>query len=110
LSRQADRPLPVHLVYLLEACVVAHWLRTARTEHLHAHFGTNPAEVAMLVHELGGPRWSFTAHGPEEFDKAKFIGLPEKIRGAAFVVAISSFGRSQLFRNVGHEYWHKIQV
>ncbi len=110
LSRQADRPLPVHLIYLLEACVVAEWLGAARTEHLHAHFGTNPAEVAMLVRELGGPRWSFTAHGPEEFDKAKFIALPEKIRRADFVVAVSSFGRSQLFRNVSHDHWQKIQV
>ena len=110
LSRQADRPLPVHLVYLLEACVVVGWLRTARTEHLHAHFGTNPAEVAMLVRELGGPRWSFTAHGPEEFDKAKLIALPEKIRRADFVVAVSSFGRSQLFRNVSHDHWQKIKV
>jgi glycosyltransferase involved in cell wall biosynthesis len=109
-SRRADRPLPVHLIYLLEACVVALWLRAENSEHLHAHFGTNSAEVAMLVHELGGPRWSFTAHGPEEFDKAKFIALPEKIRRAGFVVAVSSFGRSQLFRNVSHEHWQKIQV
>jgi glycosyltransferase involved in cell wall biosynthesis len=64
----------------------------------------------MLVHELGGPRWSFTAHGPEEFDKAKFIALPDKIRRADFVVAVSSFGRSQLFRNVSHDHWHKIKV
>jgi colanic acid/amylovoran biosynthesis glycosyltransferase len=110
LSRQADRPLPVHLVYLLEACVIVGWLGAEKTEHLHAHFGTNPAEVAMLVHELGGPRWSFTAHGPEEFDKAKFIALPDKIRRADFVVAVSSFGRSQLFRNVSHDHWHKIKV
>jgi colanic acid/amylovoran biosynthesis glycosyltransferase len=64
----------------------------------------------MLTHELGGPRWSFTAHGPEEFDKAEFIALPEKIRRAAFVVAVSSFGRSQLFRSVSHDHWQKIKV
>jgi len=110
LSRRADRPLPIHLIYLFEACVILLWLRAERAEHLHAHFGTNSSEVAMLVHELGGPPWSFTAHGPEEFDKAKFIALPEKIRRAHFVVAVSSFGRSQLFRNVSHEYWEKIQV
>lgn len=109
-SRQADRPLPVHLIYLLEACLILLWLRAAKTEHLHAHFGTNSAEVAMLVRELGGPRWSFTAHGPEEYDRAKFIALPEKIRRADFVVAVSSFGRSQLFRNVSQEHWEKIQV
>ena len=110
LSRRADRPLPVHLIYLLEACVVVCWLEVEKIEHLHAHFGTNPAAVAMLVHELGGPRWSFTAHGPEEFDKAEFIALPEKIRRASFVVAVSSFGRSQLFRNVSYDHWEKIKV
>ena len=88
-SRKADRPLSVHLIYLLEACVVLLWLREKKAEHLHAHFGTNSAEVAMLVHELGGPRWSFTAHGPEEFDKAHFIALGEKIRRADFVVDTS---------------------
>lgn len=109
-SRHADRPLPVHLVYLLEACLVTLWLRDEKAEHLHAHFGTNSAEVAMLAHVLGGPSWSFTAHGPEEFDKAKFISLPEKLRRAAVVIAVSSFGRSQLFRNVSHEHWDKIKV
>jgi glycosyltransferase involved in cell wall biosynthesis len=107
---RAERPLPVHLIYLFEACQVALWLRSEKAQHLHVHFGTNSAEVAMLVGELGGPPWSFTAHGPEEFDKPKFISLPEKIRRARFVVAVSSFGRSQLFRNVPHAYWPKIKV
>jgi glycosyltransferase involved in cell wall biosynthesis len=110
ISRNADRPLSIHLIYLFEACAIFFWLREANIEHLHAHFGTNPAEVAMFVHELGGPRWSFTAHGPEEFDKPKFIALPEKIRRCNFVVGVSSFGRSQLLRNVGHEHWQKIKV
>jgi len=85
-------------------------LRHEQMEHLHAHFGTNPAEVAMLVQALGGPPWSFTVHGPEEFDKPQFIGLAEKIRASAFVVAISSFGRSQLYRCVEHQQWPKIHV
>jgi colanic acid/amylovoran biosynthesis glycosyltransferase len=109
-GRHADRPLPVHVIYLFEACLIALWLRAGKVEHLHAHFGTNSAEVAMLVRVLGGPRWSFTAHGPEEFDKARFIALPEKIKRAALVIAVSSFGRSQLFRNVSHEHWDKINV
>ena len=72
--------------------------------------GTNSAEVAMLVHELGCPTWSFTVHGPEEFDKPHFIGLPEKIRRANFVVAVSSYGRSQIYRLVSHDIWPKIHV
>ncbi len=64
----------------------------------------------MLVRELGGPPFSFTPHGPEEFDKARFIGLPEKIARASFVAAVSSFGRSQLYRYTRYEMWDKIKV
>ena len=110
MSRQADRPWPFHLIYLAEACRILPWLKTFKASHLHAHFGTNSAEVAMLAHALGGPPYSFTVHGPEEFDKPKFIGLGEKIRRSAFVVAISSFGRSQLFRWVEHAHWPKVRV
>ena len=42
-------------------------------QHLHAHFGTNSATVAMLVGELIGLPYSFTVHGPEEFDKAEAV-------------------------------------
>jgi colanic acid/amylovoran biosynthesis glycosyltransferase len=107
---RAERPLLFHMVYLIEACQIEYWLRIQDIQHLHAHFGTNSAEVAMLAHVLGGPQWSFTVHGPEEFDKPHFIGLPEKIRRSSFVVAISSFGRSQLFRLVEPTYWPKIHV
>jgi colanic acid/amylovoran biosynthesis glycosyltransferase len=107
---RTDRPLHVHFIYLFEACRILQWLKTENVQHLHAHFGTNSAEVAMLVHELGGPRWSFTVHGPEEFDKARFIALSEKIRRAVFVVAISSFGRGQLLRNIPHDQWSKVRV
>jgi colanic acid/amylovoran biosynthesis glycosyltransferase len=110
MGRRAERPLPLHLVYLAEACCIEPWLRSAGIEHLHAHFGTNSAEVAMLVHTLGGPQWSFTVHGPEEFDKPRFIGLPQKIRDSVFAVAISSYGRSQLYRLVEHQHWPKVQV
>ena len=110
MSRGADRPLFVHLVYLVEACRIAQWLQVADVRHVHAHFGTNSAEVAMLLHELGGPPWSFTVHGPEEFDKAPLIGLAEKIRHAIFVVAISSYGRSQLYRITPPEQWSKVKV
>lgn len=110
MGRRAERPLPVHLVYLAEACLVFRWLRECGADHVHAHFGTNSAEVAMLASALGGPPYSFTVHGPEEFDKPQFIGLGEKIRRAAFVVAVSSYGRSQLYRWAGHEHWPKLHV
>jgi colanic acid/amylovoran biosynthesis glycosyltransferase len=108
MSRGADRPLPLHLICLAEACCIAPWVHDVL--HMHAHFGTNSAEVAMLTHVLGGPRWSFTSHGPEEYDRARVIGLTEKIRQCAFVVGISSYGRSQLYRSAEHEHWPKVKV
>ena len=86
------------------------WLKSFGATHVHAHFGTNSAEVVMLIRALGGPPYSFTVHGPDEFDKPQFLGIGEKIRRSAFVVAISSYGRSQLFRWVEHAHWPKIRV
>jgi glycosyltransferase involved in cell wall biosynthesis len=106
----AERPLPYHLAYLAEACRVAAWLRASGAVHLHAHFGTNSAEVAMLAHALGAPAYSFTVHGPEEFDAPRCLGLAEKVRRSAFVVAISAYGRSQLYRWVERAHWPKISV
>ena len=110
MAKRSERPLAVHLAYLAEACRVLPWLHANRIQHLHAHFGTNAAEVALLIRALGGPTWSFTVHGPEEFDKASFIGLDQKIRCCAFVAAISSFGRSQLYRCVEQKFWFKVHL
>lgn len=110
LSRGSDRPLPYHLVYLAEACRMLAHLRANPVQHVHAHFGTNSAEVVMLARALGGPPYSFTVHGPEEFDHPQALHLRDKIESAAFVVAISSYGRSQLYRWVAHDHWNKVQV
>jgi len=110
MGRRADRSWPYHLVYLLEACRLLTWLQAFGARHVHAHFGTNSTEVVMLASALGGPAYSFTVHGPEEFDKPQFIHLGEKVRRAAFVAAISAYGRSQLFRWVDHAHWSKVKV
>lgn len=108
ISRDSGRSLPYHLIYLAEACRIVPWLIEFGAEHLHAHFGTNSAEVAMLVGVLGGPPYSFTVHGPDEFMRP--MGLSEKIRRAGFVVAISDFGRSQLYLRARYADWPKIKV
>ncbi|WP_374568488.1 glycosyltransferase family 4 protein [Ideonella sp.] len=111
MARRADRPWPFHLIYLAEACALVRELqRQGGAEQLHAHFGTNSAEVVMLAHALGGPPFSFTVHGPEEFDKPQFLGLAEKIKRANGVVAISAYGRSQLWRWAALADWPKVHV
>jgi colanic acid/amylovoran biosynthesis glycosyltransferase len=109
-SRGSLRPLPLHLVYLAEACLLRRWLARAGCHHVHAHFGTNAAEVATLCQRLGGPGYSFTVHGPEEFDMPAALHIAEKVRQSRFVVAISSFGRSQLLRWIDAADWPKIRV
>ena len=99
-----------HLIYLAEAAFVARACAGADVTHVHAHFGTNATAVAHLAHLLGGPRYSFTVHGPEEFDAPRALSLPDKIEGAAFTVGVSAFGRSQLCRWVGPEHWPRLHV
>ena len=110
LSRGGERGFPYHLIYLAEACLLLVWLARTGVGHVHAHFGSNAATVALLIRVLGGPPYSFTVHGPEEFDKPLQLKLREKIRGAAFVVAITSFCRSQLYRWSDFRDWDKVAV
>ena len=99
-----------HLIYLIEAAYLAQISAARGITHFHAHFGTNSTTVAMLTHALGGPTYSFTTHGPEEFDAPAALCLDLKIANAAFAVAISSFGRSQLSRWTPPANWPKLHV
>ncbi len=99
-----------HLVYWLEAAHLARRCHEARLPHIHAHFGTNSATVAMLAAEIGGLTFSFTAHGPEEFDAPRALALGEKVARAAFTVAISSYGRAQLCRWADVAHWPRLHV
>lgn len=110
LGLKSERGVLRHLIYFAEACLLSAWFKKAEIDHVHAHFGTNSTMVVMLAHRLGGPGYSFTVHGPEEFDKPEFIHLAEKIRNCRFVVAISSYGRSQLFRWIPASEWHKVNI
>ena len=107
---RSDRGLLRHLAYAVEAAVIADWSRRDKVQHLHAHFGTNSAAIAMLASQISGIPYSFTAHGSEEFEKAPLLSLDEKLRHAAFAVCVSSFGRSQLMRWSSPDQWSKIAL
>lgn len=99
-----------HLAYWLEAAWLVRRFDRLGIEHLHAHFGTNPAAVAAIARAWGGPPFSFTVHGPDEFDAPVTLSLGNKIAAAKFVVAISNYGRSQLMRWSSPSEWDKIKV
>jgi colanic acid/amylovoran biosynthesis glycosyltransferase len=66
--------------------------------HVHAHFINHPATAAWIVSKLTGASFSVTAHAND-----LFVGpalLEEKVRDAAFVVAISEYNRQELLRSV----------
>ena len=110
MSRGSDKSFAVHMAYLAEACLLKQWLEKTSVTHLHAHFATNPAEVASLVRALGGPPYSFTAHGSDIMDRPAQMALAHKVGHAAFVAAVCSFGRNQLFRWTPYNVWAKVTV
>lgn len=110
MGRRSSAGVLRHLIYLGEAAWIKQRCAKDGIEHIHAHFGTNSTAVAMLTHLLGGPKYSFTAHGPEEFDAPRALSLGAKVDASAFTVAISSFGRSQLSRWADFASWSRIKV
>jgi glycosyltransferase involved in cell wall biosynthesis/GT2 family glycosyltransferase len=110
MGRRSPKGVFRHLIYAAEACVLFRCLRRSGVRHLHAHFGTNSTAIALLTKILGGPPYSFTIHGPDEFDHPESLSLDEKIARAAFVVAVSEYGRSQVFRWCEPRHWGKIHV
>jgi glycosyltransferase involved in cell wall biosynthesis len=110
LGRRSDRGVLWHWAYLAEACLLLRHMQGRGVRHLHAHFGTNPAVVALLAHTVGGISYSLTIHGSEEWDRPESLSLREKYEKAAFVAAVSEYGRCQVFRWCGHEHWPKVHV
>lgn len=97
--------LAAHYSYLLQAAVVAQELLRTDAVHLHSHFCST---VGMLAADLTEIPWSFTIHGPAEFDDVLGFGLTEKVKSARSVVAISGFARSQVLRHIPPALWEKV--
>jgi glycosyltransferase involved in cell wall biosynthesis len=112
-GRRGARDLAWQLFYFLEAVPIWRQIRRAGLPHVHAHFTSPAADVAMVIAELGngsdGPSWSFSAHGADiqETDQAR---LTDKIRSAQHVVCVSDYGRSQLMAISDSAQWPKITV
>lgn len=64
--------------------------------HLHAHFATHPATLALAVSSLTGIPWSVTVHAHDIFVSQAM--LREKLATARFVRSISRFNREFLER------------
>ena len=109
-SRLSDRGVFYHFICLAHACRMVRRYQDENIDHMHVHFATYPAEVACLMKLLGGPKFSFTLHGPEEFDDIKRMNLQRKVSHAETVVAITSFCRSQILKELPTDLWDKIRI
>lgn len=102
-----------HLFYFAEAIVVWRLLRQRGIAHVHVHFANVAAAVALLAAHYGerdSCSWSFTMHGPTEFDDVVGYALAEKVRRASFVVCIGDYCRSQLMKLVDPAAWGKLEI
>lgn len=98
------------MVYFAEATVLARHLEDTGVQHMHNHFTTGSATVAMLVNELTGIPYSFMLHGPSDLFEPFRWRLDEKTKRAKFVATISHFARSQLMFFSDPAHWDKIHI
>jgi colanic acid/amylovoran biosynthesis glycosyltransferase len=96
--------------YWLEALLVGYWMEQLGLQHLHVHFATPAATVALIAGHAFPISFSMTVHGPDEFYDAPGYYLCEKVVHAAFVFCISHFARSQLMKLSPPEAWDKLHV
>jgi colanic acid/amylovoran biosynthesis glycosyltransferase len=76
--------------------------------HIHAHFANHPTVAALVAHRLTGIPFSFTVHAHDLYVDQHM--LEQKVRAAAFVVAISEYNKEFIVRHCGEDVREKIVV
>ncbi|NEU13494.1 glycosyltransferase family 4 protein [Methylobacterium sp. BTF04] len=110
LSWNARNGLVRPIAYLMQAAYLRQRADADGITHIHVHFATNAAAVALLAHLMGGPTYSFTAHGPDEFSAPERLSFRAKIAHARFCVAISRYCQTRLVGLARPEDHDKIRI
>jgi len=85
---------------LRAAIYVLHWMKKRRIEHVHVHFGSDAAAIAMLAAMIAGMRFSMTLHAYDIYrDDVDRALLARKIEHAAMVVTVTEFNRRYLLEH-----------
>jgi glycosyltransferase involved in cell wall biosynthesis len=82
------------LVFLPKAIRFAERARQEGIEHLHAHWATYPATVALVMSRLTGITWSFTCHAHDIFHDPSL--LPEKLARTEFALTCTADNKRYL--------------
>ncbi|HZO08321.1 MAG TPA: glycosyltransferase, partial [Myxococcota bacterium] len=96
------------LAFFPKAVHLAERMAQDGVDHVHAHFASHPAAVAVVVHRLEGIPFSFTAHG-SDLHRDRHM-LREKVAEASFVVPISEYNRRVILEECRGEHAAKLAV
>ena len=95
----ARRPRRATLKHFLRAGYVAPLLRRYGIGHVHAHFASTAASVALHLHRLTGVPYSLTAHAKDIYRDGIDRGqLATKLLSARFAVTVSDYNEAYLER------------
>ncbi len=79
---------------LARAAHVLRWVKQHKINHVHVHFGTNEATVALLANTLGRLPYSLTLHAFDIFrDNVDRPLLAKKINASRFTITVSEYNR-----------------
>ena len=96
--------------YFILAALIAEKLRKMDINHLHAHFGTSPAHVAMLTSMMTGIPYSFTAHAKDIYhEDVNPELLREKIMNSAFTITVCDYNIRHIKALCGRETNKKLR-
>jgi len=86
---------------LCQAVSLLRWARKERIAHVHVHFGTDEATVAMLASMLGDLSYSLTLHAFDIFrDNVDRVLLARKINGSRFTVTVCESNRRFMVKHL----------
>jgi colanic acid/amylovoran biosynthesis glycosyltransferase len=92
LTRRRERWVNIYKAWA--SAYAAREMTQRSVQHIHSHFASSPASVALVTARLTGASFSFTAHAVDIFTHR--IMLVEKLREARFVITISEYNKRVL--------------
>jgi glycosyltransferase involved in cell wall biosynthesis len=96
------------LMHFGEGAVLAERMVRHGITHIHAHYASQSASVARVVHLLTGIPYSFTGHAHDIWHDRLLI--PQKLEEALFVATCSRFGREWLMKQAYRDVAAKVHV
>jgi glycosyltransferase involved in cell wall biosynthesis len=95
---------------LVEALHLLKRTRALGIRHVHVHFATDSAVVALLMRRLGGPSYSITAHAKDIYrETVDFAFLDVLVRNSAFVVTVCDANRQWMAERLSPEAMAKVR-